>query len=192
MREIHEENAHPAARDHARRAVPALILGAALAGCGGGPGGSSDFLESLVRLLSARFVPASISMPRGSTRAVDLEVSCDRAGLDTPFGRLGIRVKLDPESRLPLGLSGTLVNVGPLDRDGFALIPCTSATTDPNLRVAHVAVQVQAAANAPVTPATLVAFVEVEPLTPGQPSKDSTRADLAITVTGGEGTGPTS
>lgn len=172
----------------ARRGIPSLILAAALAGCGGsGTQGANDFVESLVRLLSARFVPASLTVPRGSTRAVDLEVTCDRAGLDTPFGRLGIRVKLDPEGRLPAGVTGTMVNVGPLDSGGFALIPCTGAHPDPNLRIAHVAVQVQAAVNTPVTTATLVAFVEVEPLVRGEPSKDSTRAELAITVTAGEG-----
>ena len=176
----------------ARRGIPALILAAALPGCGGGPQGASDFVESLVRLLSARFVPASITVPRGSTSAVDLEVTCDRAGLDTPFGRLGIRVKLDPDGRLPAGVTGTMVNVGPLDSGGFALIPCTGAHPDPNLRIAHVAVQVQAAANAPVTSATLVAYIEVEPLVRGEPSKDSTRAELAVTVTAGEGSGPTS
>jgi hypothetical protein len=43
-----------------------------------------------------------------------------------------------------------------------------------------------------VTSATLVAYVEVEPLTQGEPSKDSTLAELVVTVTAGEGTSPTS
>jgi hypothetical protein len=55
----------------AKRGIPALILAVALPGCGGGPEGVSDFIELLARLLSSRFVPATITVPRGSTRAVD-------------------------------------------------------------------------------------------------------------------------
>jgi hypothetical protein len=169
--------------------MSALVLCAGLAGCGGGATGADSFVESLARLLTARFVPASLAMPRGSTRTVDLEVVCDWAGLNTAFGRLGIRVRLDPDRTLPAGFSATLNR--PLDTNGFAVFPCTGVHPDPNLRIAHVAVEVRSLANAP-TSATLGAFVEVEPLLSGDPSKDSTRADLAVTVTPGEGSSPTS
>ena len=73
---------------------------------------------------------------------------------------------------------------------GFAVFPCTDAHATPSLRIAHVEVRVRSLANAP-TSATLVALVEVEPLNVGGPSKDSTLANLGVTVTAGEGTGPT-
>ena len=78
----------------------ALCLAAVLAGCGGG-----DFAEHFVKLITARFVPASISPPRGSPVQVEFEVTCDRAGLDTPFGRLDVQVKFDPEASLPAGIT---------------------------------------------------------------------------------------
>jgi len=165
--------------------VMAAALSAALAGCGGG-----EFAESFVRLISARFVPAGVTLPRGATRTVVFEVTCDSAALDTPFGRLGLRVKLDPQRRLPGGLSASLATAGPTDSEGFTRIPCNGAHTDPDLRIAQVSVQLQAAADlAPMT-ATLTGYVEIEPLITGEPSKDSTQADLAITVSGGEGTSP--
>lgn len=173
-----------------RKRLSALVLLATSAGCGGGPTGSGDFLESLARLLSARFVPASVTVLRGTTRPVDLEVVCDRAALNTPFGRLGIRVRLDPDHRLPEGVAATVS--GSPDRSGFVLFQCTGAHADPSLAVAHVAVQVQAAPGARPTAVTLVGEVEVEPLTSAAASKDSTRAELAITVPAGEGTASTS
>jgi hypothetical protein len=164
-----------------RRVAATLLLVAPLAGCGGG-----EFAESLARLLAARFVPAPASVPRGGMRTVDFEVTCDKAALDTPFGRLGLRIRLDPQHVLPVGFSAMLPNAGPADNEGFVLVPCTGAHADPQLRIAHVAVQVQVAANAAAGAATLTGYVEVEPLLQGQPSKDSTLADLAITVSASE------
>jgi hypothetical protein len=166
-----------------------FLLGAGLTGCGGGgPNGANDFVESLVRLLSARFVPATMNVPRGGTRTVDLEIVCDRGGLQTVFGRLALQVKLDPERSLPPGLSATLSR--PLDPAGFALFPCEGTHPDPELRIAHVEVRLQTQASAPVMSATLVALVQVEPLIAGEASKDSTRANLTVTVPAGEGTSP--
>ena len=168
--------------------MTALVLAGALPGCGGSPNGvGGDFIESLVRLLSARFDPSGVAVPRGFSRTVDFEVTCDKDALDTNFGRLGIRVKLDPEHRLPEGVTATMVP-GP-DADGFSQVPCNGAHSNPSLRLARLPVRVQAAGNvAPVT-VTLVGYVEVEPLPPAPP-KDSTRADLAVTIVVGEGTSP--
>jgi hypothetical protein len=172
----------------------ALALGllVPLPGCGGSPGGNSEFVESLVRLLSARFVPASVVVPRGASRTVDFEVTCDNAGLNTVFGRLSIRVKLDPERRLPEGVTAVFVDPSPPDASGFRLYPCNGTHADPNLRIAHLPVRVQAAGNVAPATVTLVGYVEVEPLTTGTPSKDSTLADLPVMVVVGEGTSPAS
>jgi hypothetical protein len=172
---------HPASgRAHAA----ALCLAAVLAGCGGG-----DFAESFVKLITARFVPASISPSRGSTVNVDLEVTCDRAGLNTPFGRLGVQVKLDPESRLPAGITATPQGSVP-DQNGFYLYPCNTPTGDPDLLAAHVSVRIVVGAEVAAGNYTLVGFVQVEPLASGEPSKDSTTAELAIHVSP-SGTPPT-
>lgn len=177
----------------AGRIALALLLVGALPGCGGNPnGGAGEFVESLVRLLSARFVPSSVVVPRAAARTVEFEVACDKAGLDTVFGRLGIRAKLDPERRLPEGVTATFVDAPSPDPSGFRLYPCTGLHPDPNLRIAHLSVRVQAAANVAPTTVTLLGYVEVEPLNPNELSKDATRADLAITVVVGEGTSPTS
>jgi len=154
----------------------ALCLAAVLAGCGGG-----DFAEQFVKLITARFVPASISPPRGSTANVDLEVSCDRAGLDTPFGRLGVQVKLDPEHRLPAGITATPQGASP-DPNGFYTFPCNTPTGSPDLRVAHVAVRIVVGAEVAATTYILVGFVQIEPLDDTEPSKDSTTAELAIHI----------
>ncbi|HET9317989.1 MAG TPA: hypothetical protein VFQ51_20510, partial [Vicinamibacteria bacterium] len=103
------------------RTALALGLVVALPGCGGNPNRSAgEFVESLVRLLSARFVPSTVVVPRGATRTVDFEVTCDNAALNTTFGRLGIRVRLDPERRLPPGLAATIAGSAP-DPRGFSL-----------------------------------------------------------------------
>jgi hypothetical protein len=168
-----------------RRAATAFTVAATLSGCGG-----SDFVESLVRLISARFVPAESALAAGGTRRVELEVSCDREGLDTPFGRLGIQIRLDPEQQLPAGVTATLVSAEMPDAEGFVLLPCRDPTADDNIRVAHVMVDLAAAADATAGASTLVALVRIEPMRSGEPSKDSTTAALAIAVTGG-GTAPT-
>jgi hypothetical protein len=159
-----------------RTRAAAWCLAAALAGCGGG-----DFAESFVKLVTARFVPANISPQRGSTAQVEFEVTCDHAGLDTPFGRLGLQVKLDPQARLPAGITVTPQNSSP-DKNGFYPYPCTTPISNPDLRVAHVAVQVVVGAEVPAGAYTLLGFVQIEPLASGEPSKDSTTAEPAINV----------
>jgi len=154
----------------------ALCLAAVIAGCGGG-----DFAEQFVKLITARFVPASISPPRGSTAHVDFEVSCDRAGLDTPFGRLDVQIKLDPEHHLPAGITATPQRSA-VDQNGFSFHRCNTPTGDPDLFVAHVAVDIVVGAEVPAGTYTLVGFVQVEPFDSTEPSKDSTTAELAIHV----------
>ena len=157
-----------------RRVVAALAL-VAVAACGGG-----DFAESFVKLVTARFVPAQATLLPGASVTADLEVSCDRAALDTVFGRLGVRVRLDPSHTLAGGVTATLGGVA--DAEGFHLFPCNSATSDPDLRVAHIPVTIAVAAGTPALATTLQAYVEVEPLLVGEPSKDNTSAQMVVTV----------
>jgi hypothetical protein len=159
-----------------RLLVPWVALTATLLGCGGG-----EFAELFVKLITARFVPAQVTASLGVHR-VELEVSCDRAGLNTPFGRLGIQVKLDPDRRLPAGVTATPVGA-PVGADGFATYPCTDPTATPDLKLAHVMVDVNVVGEAaPASAITLIALIQVEPLVAGEPSKDSTTAELALAV----------
>ena len=114
-------------------------------------------------------------------------MTCDNDALNTVFGRLGIRIKLDPNHRLPGAVSATLP--GALDADGFYQTPCSTPTADPGLRIAHVPVVVNVAAGTAALSTTLEAYIEVEPLVP-QPSKDSTVAQAALTVGAGGGVAP--
>ena len=161
------------------RALLAIGLTAVLASCGGG-----EFAELFVKLISARFNPVAVSMTPASTRTVELEVTCDRAGLDTPFGRLGVRIKLDRNRTLPSGVTAVPMGSVP-DRDGSSLYPCATPTANADLRVARIQIQLTTGTLVPSLTTALNAYVEVEPLVQGAPSKDNTEAQLAITVTAG-------
>ncbi|HEX6706526.1 MAG TPA: hypothetical protein VF169_17335 [Albitalea sp.] len=158
------------------RRLSALALAGLLAACGGG-----EFTESLVRLISARFVPAEATVAPGATRRVQLEVQCDRDALNTTFGRLGIRVRLDP-SHLPAGVTATLVGTF-ADAEGFSLVQCDSPSTTEGLRMTRLEVDLTASAGAAATTARLGTYIEVEPLA-GQGSKDNTSAEMAVSVSG--------
>ncbi len=95
-----------------------------------------------MRLISARFVPEAVTVERGSTQRVELEVSCDRTGLNTDFGRLGIQVQLDPNRQLPAGVTTTLRGGVASSAPDFASFSCEGPTPDPELLVAHIAVDV--------------------------------------------------
>jgi hypothetical protein len=162
---------------------------ACLASCGSGDD-LAGVEEALAHLITARFAPSGLSVPRGATLTVDLEVLCDYNALLQ--GSLGIRGTLDPQHRLPDGLRATFVNPpeitgSPIDANGVVHVPCAGSTGDPNLRVAHLPVRVEAAAGMAPTSATLLGFVEIEPERAGGPSKDTTLANLAVTVTAGSG-----
>jgi len=158
----------------------ALCLATLLAGCGGG-----DFAELFVKLITARFVPASISAPRGSPVQVEFEVTCDRAGLETPFGRLGVEVKFDPDANLPAGINVAPQGGSEPDAEGFRRYPCNAPGADADQRMAHVMLQIVVGTEVPAGSYTLVGFVQVEPLVSGEPSKDSTTASLTIVVSTG-------
>ncbi len=171
-------------RQRALRCITTLGLTAALVACGGG-----DFVESLVRLISARFVPAGLLLTAGATDTLQLEISCDRDGLNTAFGRLGVFVKLDPDGVLPAyGLTVTPTSGGAVDAEGFRHYDCVGPTPDPEVLITRITVQVTASATAAPATSVLVANVKVEPLSVGQGSKDGTSAEVPITVsaTGGE------
>jgi hypothetical protein len=136
------------------RAMAAMLL-AALAGCGG-----NGITELFVKLITARFVPATVTLSPGASTSVELEVTCDNDALNTPFGRLGLLYKLDPSVAVPAGVSATLPGLA--DIEGFRLVPCNAATGDPNLRLAHIPVVIAVAVGTPPQSAVLRVFVEVE------------------------------
>jgi len=171
---MHRHITPPSASTPAR-AVAICVL-AALVGCGGG-----DFAEQFVKLITARFVPASVTLSRGSSLNVDFEITCDRDGLETAFGRLSVLVKFDPDAHLPTGITVTPLGASP-DSEGFWRYPCSSPGASAELRVEHVTVHVAVSAEAATGNYTLQGLVKIEPLDSDQPSKDSTNANLAIAV----------
>lgn len=158
----------------ARAPLSALALVTVLAACGGG-----EFAELFVRLITARFVPAEIVVARGSTQRVELEVTCDRDALDTPFGRLDVEVRFDPPP--PAGIVASFPGAT-LTADGYAQADCNDPTADPALRIARIPVDIGVATTSEVVAWSAVARVRIEPLTSGDPSKDETLAELAVRV----------
>ena len=158
----------------ARRTTAATLL-IALAACGG-----NDFTELLAKLITARFVPETVTLSPGAGTGVDLEITCDDAALNTQVGRLGVRYKLDPAVVVPVGVDLTFP--GSVDSDGFYVVACNTASADPNLKVGHVAVAVRVAVGTPPQSAVLRVLLEVEPENNGMASKDSTSAELTIRV----------
>lgn len=161
-----------------------LLLGAAagLTGCGGG-GRNEGIVPLLVALIRAEFTPRSVSVPNGGTASAQLSIRCDRDGLRTPFGTLELRVKLDPDQHLPAGVQAT-TSPAPtrVDSDGFMRYDCTADTPDPLVKQLMLDVTVTAAAGTPGGPLALQAYVEIEPLAAGEPSRDATLATLDLRV----------
>ena len=158
----------------ARRTTAAMLL-VALAGCGG-----NDFTELLARLITARFVPATVTLSPGASTGVDLEITCDDAALNTNFGRLGVRYRLDPAVVVPAGVG--VIFPAFVDSDGFSFAACNAASPDPSLKVGHVAVIVRVAVGTPPQSGVVRVLLEVEPEIAGGQSKDSTSAGLTVRV----------
>jgi hypothetical protein len=171
---------HPPGSRRWRAGALILAACAALGACGGG-GDGDGLAELLAPLIRARFVPPALALVRGATQRVELEVTCDRDGLDTVFGRLNIEVRLDPDHKLPASLSARLLDSAP-NPEGYAGYPCNAPLADPNLRLAHVPVEIVTSAEAAAGSFSLVALVRIEPLVRGEPSKDSTLAELALSL----------
>jgi hypothetical protein len=150
---------------------------AALTACGGG-----EFTELLAHLLSARFTPSEVSVPRGGSAVVQLDVQCDYDALNALTNRLRIELTLDPQHRLPAGVTVTPLGGEP-SGTGAQRYRCDDATNDPALRAAHIGVRIDVAPQAEVNAATLLALLEIEPIL-DQPPKDSTTAQLAVQISG--------
>lgn len=166
-----------------RRAAAALLaglLGITLAACGGG-----GVAELLSKLITARFVPSQTTVAAGSTRTVELEVTCSFSGMDSPFGRLKLDVSLARGGNLPPGVTSSLVGGEPAHRQepDYWRFPCIDPHPDPTLRFARIPVQITVAPGTAAQALSLLAYVEIEPERAGEPSKDATTATLGVTVT---------
>lgn len=166
---------HPV-RHAGRRVTAGLALCALLAACGSG-----GLAELLVKLITARFEPSELTLGRGSTQRVALQVTCDLEGLNTPFGRLDVQVRFDPDRLLPPGLQALPVGADP-DPEGWRGYPCSDPHPDPSLRAATIAIDVSASAESTLTDETLLAVVRLEPLGAGEAPKDTTTAELVLRV----------
>ena len=91
----------------------------AMAGCGG------DAVELVVRLIVADFQPDSVTVAPGSTTTHWLDVTADNDGLESLFGQRGVRVRLDPDHALDVGVTAV-----PYDEDRVdAAIDAASGST---------------------------------------------------------------
>lgn len=163
-----------------QRVAPALLLAALglLAACSG------PVAEALARLIEARFIPATQTVERGTTQRVTLEVRCSD-GVESPFGRLGVEMRVDATSSP--GLQATTIGTVPGTpggySEGFQTAPCRQPTGADGVTQALVPVDVSA--DAAMAPGTYVLRmrVQVEPVAVGELPKDQTFADLAVVVT---------
>jgi hypothetical protein len=156
--------------------APTLAAALAFAGCKG------PAAELLVRLIEARFTTDSLTVERGTTRRVTLEIRCSDA-LESPFGRLGVEMRVEDPGQLA-GLQAVTIGTDPSTYSpGFWLADCRDPTGAAGISQALVPVDVTAdAAMAPGT-YTLRIRVQVEPVSRGDFPKDQTFADLRVVVT---------
>lgn len=164
------------------RNAAALVLGTTLLlGCGGG-GNGGGIVPLLVALIRADFVPPSATVPEGGSTTVQLIVRCDRDGLNTAFQRLQLRVKVDPDGLLPQVQATLATPPIVIDAEGFARYNCNTDTPDPQVKQATINLSVTGSLTAPAREARLQVYIEIEPLGPGQPSRDATLAELDLTL----------
>jgi len=152
----------------ARCSVTALLL-VAIAGCGGG---------GLARVVTARVIPATVTLSPGVSTSVELEVSCYSDGSTATFKGFIVNYRLDPSVSVPAGISATFA--GSADSRGFYTGACDTATTDPNHWIARIPIVIAVAAGLPSQSALLRVLVEGE--------GDGTSADLTVRVTGAAAT----
>lgn len=157
--------------------LAAVLL--ALTACGG------PVAEALARLIEARFIPGTQTVERGTTQRVTLEIRCSD-GLDSPFGRLGVEMRVEEATR-PAGLQAVTIGTTPGNpfgySNGFQKARCGAAFDDEE--VSEVLVPVDISADATMAPGTYVLRmrVQVEPVGTGDLPKDQTFADLSVVVT---------
>jgi hypothetical protein len=153
---------------------------AGLTGCGEDEAG-----EPFVRLIVAEFEAGSTTVSAGTSRTLILKVTADNSGLDSDFGRLGIRVKLDPNHDLGEGVTAEPLDAIGVDDEGHHLYPCTEPAEAPGQSKVDVVVRITVAPGTTTHTETLLAYVDIEPLAEGEPSPDATTDELAIVVTPG-------
>lgn len=156
----------------------AMAVLLALAGCGG------PTAEALARLIEARFLPETQTVERGTTQRVTLEIRCSD-GLESPFGRLGVEMRVDASTSLGLRATtiGTTPGLSGGYSEGFEKTPCRQSTGADGISQALVPVDVSA--DAAMAPGTYVLRmrVQVEPISDDDLPKDQTFADLTVVVT---------
>lgn len=173
----------PLFRRDARRCLPILAIFALLAGCG------DETEELFVRLVVAEFEPEAATLIVGSTTTLSLRVTADDDGLESDFGRLGIRVKLDPHDLLPDGITAVPLDEESRDDEGYYYYDCDEPAEAAGQSVVVVPVRFTVDAAFAPTELALLAYVDIEPISSGDPSPDSTTDEMPITVVpGGFGT----
>lgn len=164
-------------RHPARRVAAGLALCTLLAACGSG-----GLAELLVKLITARFEPSEVTLVRGTTQRVQLQVTCDLEGLGTSFGRLDVQIRLDPDRTLPAGIQAVPLLGEEPDAEGWRGYRCIDPHPDPSLRAATIEVDLSSSADTSAADVTLLAVLRVEPETPADAPKDTTLAELAVRV----------
>jgi hypothetical protein len=165
------------------RAAATLALStAALLGCGGGAGYSEGIAPFLVALIRAEFSATTLSLPAGASSTVRLTVRCDRDELNYPFGRLRVGVRLDPDGLLPAGIQATVAQAPHTVIDGIDYHRCIADTLDPAVKQRELDVTLTAATDVAPGSYVLQALLQLEPERAGEPSRDSTLAELNLSI----------
>ena len=168
-----------------RAAAALAVCTATLLGCGGGAGYSEGIAPFLVALIRAEFSPPAVTQPAGSSSTVRLTVRCDRDELNNPFGRLRVGVRLDPDRLLTPGIQATVAQAPEFEADGFAYHRCITDTPDPEVKLLELDVTITVAASVASGSWVLQALLQLEPERPGEPSRDSTLAELNLNTPDG-------
>ena len=168
-----------------RATATLAVCTATLLGCGGGAGYSEGIAPFLVALIRAEFSATTLSLPAGASSTMRLTVRCDRDELNNPFGRLRVGVRLDPDRLLPPGIQATVAQAPEFEAEGFAYHRCITDTPDPEVKLLELDVTITAAAGAATGSWVLQALLQLEPERPGEPSRDSTLAELTLNTPDG-------
>ena len=159
-----------------QRATAVIALCALVAACGNG-----GLAELLVKLITASFDPSAVTLVRGTSQRVLLQVTCDDDGMFAPSGRLKVQVRLDPDRTLPTGLQAAPSGEERVV-DGWSEYLCKGPHPDPRLRAVSIPVDLSASAETVPVDFTLLAVVRIEPERPVEAPKDTTLAELALRV----------
>lgn len=165
-----------------RAAATLALCAATLIGCGGGAGYSEGIAPFLVALIRAEFSATTLSLPAGASSTVRLTVRCDRDELNYPFGRLRVGVRLDPDGLLPTGIQATVAQTPDAVIDGIDYHRCIDDTLDPEVKLLVLDVILTVTADTAAGSHVLQALLQLEPERAGEPSRDSTLAELNLSI----------